>query len=197
LLRSSPSAKSINQQGRFMRQVFEWYVSSFGLNGFNDLYAKMRVQKTRYLLDNEDAFLRLSAKASDDQLNGGLSTYDMYNRLYKMITEDAIPPIASRLKNRRKKREAKLKEERYIQELEERINKYDRSILQTYHCRILCDKYGEGLTRKYYESIRSLSERYSRLIHEIIVDIVYPPFLRKEHKHNPELVEYVKSLPAS
>jgi len=73
-----------------MRQVFEWYISSFGLNRFNDLYAKMRDQKTRYLLDNEDTFLRLYAKASDDQLNGGLSIYDMYNRLYNMIT-DAIP----------------------------------------------------------------------------------------------------------
>ena len=66
-----------------------------------------------------------------------------------------------------------------------------------------CDKYAsEELERsnrefkKYYASIRNrdLPPKYYEL-RDRIVDLLYPEFLRKEHKCIPKLKEYVDSLP--
>ena len=69
---------------------------------------------------------------------------------------------------------------------------------------IKCDKYAsEELERsnrefkKYYASVRNrdLPPKYYEL-RDRIVDLLYPEFLRKQHKCNPKLKEYVDSLHA-
>jgi hypothetical protein len=61
----------------------------------------------------------------------------------------------------------------------------------------LCDRYGDDRQRreKYYDFVGNLPQGYSNL-RDMLVDVVYPKFLRKEHKDNTELTKYVNSLPA-
>jgi hypothetical protein len=40
-----------------------------------------------------------------------------------------------------------------------------------------------------------MAQEYYSYLGNIILDVVYPRFLRNKHKHNPKLKEYVNSLP--
>jgi DNA-binding HxlR family transcriptional regulator len=195
----STSLKSV-RQSRFIHDVFEWYISLFGQKRFNLLYAKTRVLQMKCRLNNEVTFRRLDLRAFCDTHEYGLSNEDKYNRLYDMMVKEEETIIAdesSRLRKRKRKEEKKKLKE-LIQSIEEQIRSGDESILHTYHCRILCDKYEAGYPEKYTDfvgNMSDMSDRYSHL-RDIVIDICYPEFLRKEHKHNPELIKYVKSLPA-
>jgi hypothetical protein len=123
----------------------------------------------------------------------------MHNRLYDMIAAEE----STGLKNRERKLKEKERKQKYIQEIQKQIDKHDRNILSIYHCQIKCDKYAdEELERsnrefeKYYASIRrrDLPPKYYEL-RDRIVDLLYPEFLRKEHKRNPKLKEYVDTVP--
>ncbi|MGB7954687.1 MAG: hypothetical protein WCF23_11975 [Candidatus Nitrosopolaris sp.] len=180
------SLKSI-RRSRFIHHAFEWYLSLFGQKRFNLLYAKMRVLQMKCRLDNEDTFTRL---------DHGLSNEDMYNRLYAMMMkeETIISSESSKLRKKRTE-EGKKKLREQIRSIEEQIKLWDKSILHTYHCRVLCDKYEAGYPEKYNDFVKNMPDRYSHL-RDIVIDICYPEFLRNEHKYNPELIKYVNSLPA-
>jgi hypothetical protein len=191
------SLKSI-RQSRFIHDAFEWYTSLFGQKKFNLLYAKTRVLQMRCRLNNEDTFRRLDLRAFRDTHEYELGDEDMYNRLYAMMVKEEETIIASefsRIRNKRRE-EGKKKLKELIQSIEDQIIMWDKYILHTYHCRILCKKYEAGYPEKYCDFVKNrMSNRYSNL-RDIIINICYPEFLRKEHKHNPELVKYVNSLPA-
>src|SRR5919197_2795206 len=123
--------------------------------------------------------------------------------LESMIAQTIIAAVESTgLKNTERKLKEKEKKQKYIQEIQKQIDNHDRQILSIYHCQIKCDKYAsEELERErgfkeYYASIRrrDLAPKYYEL-RDRIVDLLYPEFLRKEHKRNPKLKEYVDSLP--
>jgi hypothetical protein len=193
----SSSLKSI-RQSRFIHNAFEWYVCLFGQKRFNLLYAKMRVLQMKCRLNNEDTFRRLDLRAFRYTREYGLSNEDMYNRLYAMMVKEEETIIASESSRLRKKRreEEKKKLKEQVQSIEEQIRMWDEYILHGYHCRILCDKEERGYPEKYRDFAKDMPNRYSNL-RDIIINICYPEFLRKEHKHNPELIKYVNSLPAS
>jgi hypothetical protein len=193
----SSSLKSI-RQSRFIHDAFEWYISLFGQKRFNLLYAKMRVLQMKCRLNNEDTFRRLDLRAFRDTREHGLSNEEMYNRIYVMTVKEEETIIAaesSRLRKKRRKEEKKKLNE-LIRSIAEQITMNDEYILHTYHCRVLCDKYEAGYPEKYYDFVRNMSDRYSHL-RDIVINICYPEFLRKEHKRNPELIKYVNSLPAA
>jgi DNA-binding PadR family transcriptional regulator len=81
------------------------------------------------------------------------------------------------------------------------IERRDRGIIVLYHQRILCDRYedrGKYSIKydKYCHFVKNMPEKY-RMFASKLKEMVYPDFLRKEHKHNPELVKYVNRLPVA
>ncbi|MFL6344013.1 MAG: hypothetical protein ACJ71A_01025, partial [Nitrososphaeraceae archaeon] len=197
--------KSIKRQRKFIQQAFDWYMSSFGDKRFNEIIANARVRAIRHIQLDDDksstTFWKLYSKAAEELNRYVLSHYEMHNRLYDMIAQTILAAEESTgLKNRERKLKEKEKKQKYIQEIQKQIDKHDRHTLSIYHCQIKCDKYAdEELERgfeKYYASIRrrDLPPKYYDL-RDRIVDLLYPEFLRKEHKRNPKLKEYVDSLP--
>ncbi|MFL6404912.1 MAG: hypothetical protein ACJ71M_15705 [Nitrososphaeraceae archaeon] len=197
--------KSIKRQRKFIQQAFDWYMSSFGDKRFNEIIANARVRAIRHIQLDDDksstTFWKLYSKAAEELNRYVLSHYEMHNRLYDMIAQTILAAEESTgLKNRERKLKEKEKKQKYIQEIQKQIDKHDRHILSIYHCQIKSDKYAdEELERgfeKYYASIRrrDLPPKYYDL-RDRIVDLLYPEFLRKEHKRNPKLKEYVDSLP--
>jgi hypothetical protein len=202
-----PFIKSIKRQGKFIQQAFDWYMSSFGDKRFNELVAQARVQAITHIQLDDDknsaTFWKLHSKAVEEQDRNTLSNYEMHNQLYDMIAQTILAAKESTgLKNRETKLKEKEKKQKYIQEIQKQIEEHDRNILSIYHCQIKCDKYAseelerENGFKEYYASIRKrdLPPKYYEL-RDRTVDLLYPEFLRKEHKHNPKLKEYVDSLP--
>jgi hypothetical protein len=106
----------------------------------------------------------------------------MYNRLYALMMKEVETIIASESSRLRKKRrdEEKKKLKEQIQSIEDKITMWDKYILHTYYCS---------------DIVKNMPDKYSHL-RDIVINICYPEFLRKEHKRNPELIKYVNSLPA-
>jgi hypothetical protein len=198
--------KSIKRQRKFIQQTFDWYMSSFGDKRFNELVAEARVQAITHIQLDDDkssaTFWKLYSKALEELNRYVLSHYEMHNRLYDMIAQTILAAEESTgLKNTERKLKEKEKKQKYIQEIQKQIEEHDRDILSIYHCQIKCDKYAsEELERErgfkeYYASIRrrDLPPKYYEL-RDRIVDLLYPEFLRNEHKRDLKLKEYVKSI---
>jgi len=195
---SSFSLRSIKQRRKFIQKALEWYISSFGRKKFNRLYAWTKVLQIRCRLTSEDTFRLLYAEASRYAVQNRLRDEEMYNQLYSMIVKEVIPshPIPKSHRRLRNREEVEKKLNGEIKNIESSLRSWNESILHTYHCRISCDKYDNQMPRakKYYEFVRSMPQEFSHL-RDLLVEIVYPRFLRKEHQHNPELVRYVDTLP--
>jgi len=205
--RGFPFIKSIKRQGKFIQQAFDWYMSSFGDKRFNELVAQARVQAITHIQLDDDknsaTFWKLHSKAVEEQDHYVWSSYEMHNRLYDMIAQTILAAEEyTGLKNTERKLKEKKKKQKYIQGIQKQIEEHDRNVLSIYHCQIKCDKYAskelerERGFKEYYVSIRrrDLPAKYYEL-RDRIVDLLYPEFLRKEHKRNPKLKEYVDSLP--
>lgn len=160
---------------------------------------------------------------SDD--DNKLINYRMYcKRLYNMVisavveaptiivsstTTPSTAKVAGLLKLKSKSKKMRMEMEmkkkycNYIHGIEGRINFHDRRIVDIYHYRIKCDRYDkEGqearMPEEYYEFVRSdkMPKELSRLVDMLLLDVVYPQFLRDEHEqHNQELINYVGNMP--
>ena len=160
----------------------------------NLLYEQMRVKQIRYRLNDEKTYDRLLTKALYDQVNYGLSgREDMYNMLCTMMVKEESGGV-----KRTRGKEYKKKLEQEIHRIEGDIKRSDTMIVLEYHCRVLCDRYGDDRQsrQEYYDFVRKMPQGYSQL-RGILVDVVYPKFLREEHKHNPVPAECIDILPSS
>ena len=188
------------RQSKIIHESLEWYVASFGQERFNTLYAQTVITKMKCNLNSEDIYRQLEQKAIRDQYEYGLSYEEMYDILYVMMLQEVETITATESTRQRRKRG---KEEmrmlnREIELLEKYTMELDISLLHNYHCRVMCekrDKWESGGHCDFLENIPDGHHDGYRFIRDMLLDIVYPEFLRKEHRNNPELVKYVCSLP--
>lgn len=94
---------------------------------------------------------------------------------------------------------AKVKRTR-VQDAERIIKQCDKEIIRLYHEHILCDKYkvmpdDECIHdyEKHRRFVKNMPQNYRFLV-DTLIQVVYPPFLQKLHKTDPELLKFTKSL---
>jgi hypothetical protein len=86
---------------------------------------------------------------------------------------------------------------RFIQNRAVQIEQYDKSIVAYYHGYIKCDKIvdfpeGSEYRDRYYKYVGN--DMPKRFIN-IVMNLVYPEFLRIYHQTNQKLIEFTETLP--
>jgi hypothetical protein len=188
------------RRSKFIRDSLEWYLASFGQIRFNTLYAQTMVTKIKCKLNNENIYRQIEQKAFHDQREYGLSYEEMYNRLYAMMLEELETIIATEsIKMRRiRGKEEKRLLNRAIKRLEKYTMEQDKFLLYNYHCRVIYDKRDKWESERNCNFLENIPDEYHDghlFVRNMLLDIVYPEFLRKEHRNNPELAKFVCSLP--
>ena len=188
------------RRSKIVHDSLEWYLASFGQERFNTLYAQTMVTRMKCKLNNEGIYKQLDPKAFRDQHKYGLSYEEMYNRLYAMMLKEVETIAATDSTRLRMKRgiEEKRMLNRQIEHLEKYTMEQDKFLLYNYHCRVICDKLDKWEPERNCNFLENIPDEYRdrySFIREMLLDTIYPEFLRKEHRNNPVLVKYVCNLP--